>query len=331
MDLDDDNDDDEDDDDRHKSAAQVRAEAQALRQQRRKEMQDDDVKFPDEVDTPLDMPARVRFAKYRGLKSFRSSPWDPKESLPADYARIFQLANFSLSQKRAMKAAAAVRETYENRVMTMMDAQKRRVKTKQQKKKKQRQKKGGNGKSGHQEEEEDAAMEMDANDNGNGDGDDDDMLDDDDDDNKLNDLKPAEILAAAVMPGRFVRLVLSNVSADALAKHPPHSPLILSSLMAHENRVTVMNFLVQKSTATCEDTIKSKDPLDILCGFRRIVDTRPVFSQHNINSDKHKFERFLQPGRFTCASAYFPVSYGLAPTLIMKTMRNGTKQLVASG
>ena len=181
------------------------------------------------------------------------------------------------------------------------------------------------------EEEEDAAMEMDANDNGNGDGDDDDMLDDDDDDNKLNDLKPAEILAAAVMPGRFVRLVLSNVSADALAKHPPHSPLILSSLMAHENRVTVMNFLVQKSTATCEDTIKSKDPLDILCGFRRIVDTRPVFSQHNINSDKHKFERFLQPGRFTCASAYFPVSYGLAPTLIMKTMRNGTKQLVASG
>ena len=41
----------------------------------------------------MEMPARQRFGKYRGLKSWRTSPWDPKEALPQHYARIFALQN----------------------------------------------------------------------------------------------------------------------------------------------------------------------------------------------------------------------------------------------
>ncbi len=61
--------------------------------------------FPDEVDTPMDQPARVRFQKYRGLKSFRTSPWDKMENLPVEYARIFQFEDMKRTMKKVSREA----------------------------------------------------------------------------------------------------------------------------------------------------------------------------------------------------------------------------------
>ena len=56
--------------------------------------------------------------RYRGLKSFRTSPWDSKENLPLEYAKIFQFENFARTKKRVINAiddvaGAMVRAVYE--------------------------------------------------------------------------------------------------------------------------------------------------------------------------------------------------------------------------
>mmetsp|Transcript_114223 Transcript_114223/g.328151 ORF Transcript_114223/g.328151 Transcript_114223/m.328151 type:complete len:792 (+) Transcript_114223:126-2501(+) len=78
------------------------AENIAAERNRREEMRQrsqEELEFPDEVDTPLDVPARERFQRYRGLKSFRTSPWDPYEDLPVEYSRIWEFEAFAATAR----------------------------------------------------------------------------------------------------------------------------------------------------------------------------------------------------------------------------------------
>uniref|UniRef100_A0AAX7U6S4 Pre-rRNA-processing protein TSR1 homolog n=1 Tax=Astatotilapia calliptera TaxID=8154 RepID=A0AAX7U6S4_ASTCA len=198
--------------------------------------------FPDEVDTPLDTPARIRFQRYRGLKSFRSSPWDPMENLPLDYSRIFQFQSFERTRRRILAEAAA---------------------------------------------EEDGAMD-----------------------------------------GWYVTLHIIDVPFSVMESVQSGKPLVLVSLLPHEQKMSVMHVLVQRHPSNTEP-IKSKEELVFHCGFRRFR-ASPIFSQHT-SADKHKMERFLRPDAPIVVSLYAPITFPPSGVLLFKQRNDGIQDLVATG
>ncbi|XP_030328789.1 pre-rRNA-processing protein TSR1 homolog isoform X2 [Strigops habroptila] len=202
-----------------------------------------DEMFPDEVDTPRDVPARIRFQKYRGLKSFRTSPWDPKENLPRDYARIFQFQDFSRTRKHLFRQI-------------------------------------------EKEESEGASV------------------------------------------GWYVTLHLCNVPVSVMESFKEGKPLVLFSLLPHEQKMSVLNFLVRRHPSNSEP-VRAKEELIFHCGFRRFR-TSPLFSQHT-SADKHKLERFLRSDAAMVVTVYAPITFPPASVLLFKQRSNGMHDLVATG
>jgi pre-rRNA-processing protein TSR1 len=255
----------------------------AIRDQRRKEMKDH-LQFPDEVDVDEDAKASERLARYRSLKSFRKSHWDPKENLPETYASIYHFKNFKATQRAVMSEMKDVVHAAEQ-AHGMFWGSSPSVKA------------------------QDDAMTTGS--------------EDDEDD----------LLLGCVPSGSYVSLTLSNVPADKMRSFSPTSLLTAVSLLPHENKVSVLHMglsQTQSCDSTTENPVKSKDVLVFRCGWRTWK-ARPVFSQNNLNCDKHKFERYMpQQGTFFAASIFGPVTYTPCPVLVFREGDAG-RQLIAIG
>ncbi len=235
---------DENYDEKHVNFAEEQEELKKLKEARM------DAMFPDEIDTPIDQVARIRFQKYRGLKSFRTSPWDPKENLPSDYARIFQFENFNRTKKRVL----------------------------------------------------------------------------------------GEELEDSVPMGSYVSVFLKDVPRYQVArfleddegKESASRPaMILYSMLPHENKMSVLNFVVKRSSLGPQHAVKAKERLVFHCGFRRFA-ACPVFSQHT-NGGKHKHERFWREGATVVMTVFAPIMFPPAGVLVYQEQSGGAQPLVGTG
>jgi pre-rRNA-processing protein TSR1 len=82
---------------------------EAYRKQKRSEAEDD-LEFPDEIELHPNVLARERLAKYRGLKSLRTSPWLEDEDRafePEEWRRLLRISNYQASRIKAAREALA--------------------------------------------------------------------------------------------------------------------------------------------------------------------------------------------------------------------------------
>ena len=270
----------------------VNAEEKRALLAQRKQDRESDLQFPDEVDYEEEGSARDRYARYRSLKSFRKSYWDPKENLPDSYGAVYHFSSFKATQKDVM---------FDMKDMSDIVM-----------------KKGcGVNLTGNQGKDGDAAME-----------------------DNSDDEEEAAIARACVPSGAYVTITLEGVPPQAYARLSPDTILTAVSLLPHENKVSVLHMGLSQSMKCENDAevpIKSKDVLTFRCGWRT-WQSRPVFSQNNLNSDKHKFERFMPTGgAFFACTLFGPVTYAPCPVLMFREsteeegFENKKRELLAHG
>lgn len=208
------------------------AEQLAAYRAKKRDEAEDDLEFPDEIELHPNVSARERLARYRGLKSLRTSPWledEDRAHEPENWQRLLHISDYKSSRSKAAR----------------------------------------------------------------------------------------EALVGGVASGTRVHVHLNAVPVSLRDTHDSTRPITMFSLFRHEQKRTVLNFLVNLSSDH-STPIKSKEELIMQCGPRRFI-IYPLFSQGGSTpNDVHKYCRYLHPGQSAVATFLGPVTWGSVPALFFK-------------
>ena len=127
--------------------------------------------------------------------------------------------------------------------------------------------------------------------------------------------------------GSYVTIFVTGVGSHLVSTQST-SNLILTSLLPHEHRMSVLNMVVRKSALAREGPVKSKARLVFQCGWRRFA-ACPTFSQHT-HGNKHKYERWFREGQIVMTT-FAPICFPPASVLVFQQLPDGRQSLLATG
>ncbi|CAI7722367.1 hypothetical protein PVIIG_00236 [Plasmodium vivax India VII] len=100
-------------------------------------------------------------------------------------------------------------------------------------------------------------------------------------------------------------------------------PIVVSSLLPYERKVTVVNMEVERM-ASYSEKVESKEVFEIVCGFRHFIGC-PIFSEQIIKGiqSKGKYEKHLKHGKKYVASIFGFTTVTNAPVFLIKRVPSG--------
>ena len=129
--------------------------------------------------------------------------------------------------------------------------------------------------------------------------------------------------------GNYIKITLKNFGKENIEYISSNTPLILSTLIEHERKLTVSNYKMSVNY-DYKFKIESKELFEAQVGFRRWL-IKPSFSAEiSTNCDKLKYEKYLEMDKYYIASVYSQLTYPNTPVLFFKPI-NGSLSLAMHG